>query len=492
VEITIILAISVLLQFAAAILALRLIWVTGRRTAWILIAAAIFLMAIRRCVTLFQGDFSTFSHTTSLSAELIALVISLLMLCGVVFIGPLFRSLKTSEEALRKAHDELERKVEQRTAELAASNEALQKEVVEREKTEEDLRRTRDYLDSLISYANAPIIVWNPELKITRFNQAFERLTGRRADDVLGKKVDILIPTDKREEVLKKITRTTSKGERWEIVEIPVQHIDGSIRTVLWNSAIVYTPDNKIPVATIAQGQDITELKEIHKMKDEFIGLVSHELRTPLTIITGSLRSAMTEGISAEDADELIQNATEGADMLAAILDNMLELSRYQAGRLQINVEPVDIALAVQSVVKRLENQGIARRFSLDFPVDLPLIKADPMRAERILYNLLENAAKYSPAGSEIKVSARAEGDFVITDVADQGKGISPDDRDRLFELFQRLDPTSPTRGIGLGLVVCKRLVEAQGGWIKVDSMLGQGSTFSFALPVYRTTAETT
>jgi PAS domain S-box-containing protein len=448
------------------------------------------LMAIRRSVTLFQADFSTFSQTTSLSAELIALVISILMLCGMVYIGPLFQSLKQSEEALRKAHDELERRVERRTAELAASNEALQMEVAERERTEEDLRRTRDYLDNLITYANAPIIVWDPELKITRFNHAFERLTGRRAADVLGRKVDILIPAEKRDEVLQKITRTTSKGERWEIVEIPVQHVDGSVRTVLWNSAIVYTPDNKIPVATIAQGQDITELKKIDEMKDEFIGLVSHELRTPLTIITGSLRSAMTPGISPEEAGKLMQNAAEGADLLAAILDNMLELSRYQAGRLQLYVESVDINPTARKVVKRLENQGVTQRFSLHFPVDLPLIKADPMRVERILYNLMENAGKYSPAGSEIKVSSRKEGDFVITSVTDHGKGISPDDRDRLFEHFQRLDSASPERGVGLGLVVCKRLVEAHGGRIEVESVVGQGSTFSFSLPVYRAGAE--
>jgi PAS domain S-box-containing protein len=484
-EITIILIISILLQFAAAILALRLIWVTRQRTAWILIAAAILLMAIRRCVTLFQTDFSTLSHTTSLSAELIALVISLLMLCGLVYIAPLFRSLKHSEEMLRKAHDDLERRVKERTAELAASNEALQKEAVEREKTEEDLRQTRDYLDNLITYANAPIIVWNPGLEITRFNQAFERLTGRSAHEVLGKKLGILFPEDSRAATINMVNQTTM-SERWEVVEIPVQHVDGSVRTVLWNSATIYAPDRRTPVATIAQGQDITELKKIDQMKDEFIGLVSHELRTPLTVITGSLQSSTSPGISPEDARELIQNAVEGADSLAAILDNMLELSRYQAGRLQLNVEPVDIALIARNVTKRLVNQGVTQRFSLDFPGDLPLVQADSMRVERILYNLLENATKYSPGESEIKVSGRVEGDFLVTGVTDHGKGISPEDRSRLFEPFQRLDATLHTRGVGLGLVVCKRLVEAQGGWIKVESGLGKYSAFSFALPLSR------
>jgi PAS domain S-box-containing protein len=362
-------------------------------------------------------------------------------------------------------------------------------DITERRMVEEDLRQTRDYLDNLFTYANAPIIVWDPELKITRFNHAFERLTGRSADEVLGKKVDILLPKDKRHEALEKINRTTKMGERWEVVEIPIQHVDGSVRIVLWNSATLYTPNGKTPLATIAQGQDITELKKTDKMKDEFIGLVSHELRTPLTVISGSLRSVMSPGISPEDARELLQNAVEGADQLAAILENMLELSRYQANRLQLRMELVNIADTARGVVEKLKGRGAEQRFSVDFPASLPLVEADAVRVERILYNLLENATKYSPSQSEVKVSARKKGDFVITAVSDQGKGIPDAEKGKLFELFGRLEKASYAKGAGLGLVVCKRLVEALGGWIKVYSESGKGSTFTFALPIRRAKA---
>jgi len=224
------------------------------------------------------------------------------------------------------------------------------------------------------------------------------------------------------------------------------------------------------------------------RMKDEFISLVSHELRTPLTVVTGSLRTAMTEGISPDEAHELIENAAQGADSLEAILENMLELSRHQAGRLELRNEPISISDVAESVIKKLKGQGAAQRFSMSFPSDLPVVGADPLRVERILYNLLENATKYSPEESEIRVFARKEDEFIITSVADQGAGISPEDHDKLFELFERLEISSyHTRGVGIGLVVCKRLVEAQDGWIKVDSELGRGSTFSFALPVCRT-----
>ena len=134
-------------------------------------------------------------------------------------------------------------------------------DVTEQVRAEEDLRQTRDYLENLFNHANAPIIVWDPDFRITQFNQAFERLTGRDSNDVLGRQLDLLFPVDRREEAMSHILRAAS-GERWEVVEIPIVHLDGSVRTVLWNSATLYTSDGKTVVATIAQGQDITERKQ--------------------------------------------------------------------------------------------------------------------------------------------------------------------------------------------------------------------------------------
>ena len=132
--------------------------------------------------------------------------------------------------------------------------------VTERKQAEEALRETRNYLENLIDYANAPIIVWDTSFRITRFNHAFERLTGLRAAEALGKPLDMLFPEESKEQSLEHIGRTLS-GERWEAVEIPILHADGSVRTVLWNSANIYDKDGKMVIATIAQGQDITERK---------------------------------------------------------------------------------------------------------------------------------------------------------------------------------------------------------------------------------------
>jgi len=134
-------------------------------------------------------------------------------------------------------------------------------DITERRRAEQALRETHDYLDNLLTYANAPIIVWDPDFRITRFNAAFERLTGRKADDVCGKSLDLLFPQDRKEEALEHIRRAVA-GERWEVVDIPIQHVDRSVRTVLWNSATLYAADGTTVVATIAQGQDITTLKQ--------------------------------------------------------------------------------------------------------------------------------------------------------------------------------------------------------------------------------------
>jgi PAS domain S-box-containing protein len=609
--VTFILVISILIQFAAAILALRLIRITGRRVAWVLIATALFFMAIRRCITLFQAEVLGVPYTTSMSAELVALVISILMLSGVIWIAPLFLSLKQSEEALRKARDELEMRVQERTVSLTETNQRLEQEITEhrkarealleseqdlnraqavahtgswrldvqrnqllwsdethrifgiprgtpmtyetflssvhpedresvdgkwmaalqgepydiehriivgdevkwvrekaelefdskgelkggfgtvqditeRKQAEEALRETKDYLENLIEYANAPIIVWNPNSGITRFNHAFERLTGRSADEVLGNKMDILFPADSHDESMKHIREATS-GERWEVVEIPIEHKDGTVHILLWNSATIYALDGETPLATIAQGQDITERKKVEQLKDEFIGLVSHELRTPLTVIGGSLSTLITEWnrLSPSEVQQLLKDALLESESLSHLIENLLELSRAQAQQLALYSEPTDVKILVKEALSKIKQQAPSHRFVTSIPDKLPSINVDPLRIERILYNLLDNAAKYSTPGSQVKVSVNAEPERLVIGISDHGKGLSSSEQARIFGPFQRLENGRPdqARGAGLGLMVCRRLVEAHGGEIWVESKKGRGSTFFFSLP---------
>jgi signal transduction histidine kinase len=233
---------------------------------------------------------------------------------------------------------------------------------------------------------------------------------------------------------------------------------------------------------------DITERKRLDQLKDEFIGLVSHELRSPLTVITGAVNTALTEGerLSPEETRQLLQDAALEAEALSHMLNNLLELSRMQANRLFLHAEVINVGKVIQSAIEEIKRQSSAHQFVVDLPRKLPQVEADELRLERILYNLLENAVKYSPQGGEIRVLAKPEEKHLVIAVSDQGVGISRSDQAQLFAPFQRIENSKldGVKGAGLGLLVCRRLVEAHGGRIWVESEPGRGATFFFTMPL--------
>ena len=235
---------------------------------------------------------------------------------------------------------------------------------------------------------------------------------------------------------------------------------------------------------------DITERKKLDQLKEDFIILVSHELRSPLTVITGAVNTVLTEGasLSPEETRQLLQDAALEADSLSHLLGNLLEVSRVQANRLFLHTEALSVKEVIQDTVGQIKRRSLAHQFIVNTPRKIPLVYADQLRLERILYNLLENAVKYSPQGGKIRVFIRLEQEFLVIGVSDQGIGISLADQAKLFAPFQRLEESrrKGVKGAGLGLLVCRRLVEAHGGRIWVESELDRGSTFFFTLPLRR------
>jgi signal transduction histidine kinase len=209
-------------------------------------------------------------------------------------------------------------------------------------------------------------------------------------------------------------------------------------------------------------------------------------------VIMGAVHTALTEDerLSKEDRRQLLQDAASESESLSHLLGNLLELSRVQANRLFLHVEPISVEAAVEEVVRVVRRRSPGHRFVLDIPEELPMVDADELRLERILYNLLENAVKYSPKQSEIRIFTKPEKERLVIGVSDQGAGISKHDQGRLFSPFQRLEDSDlgGVKGIGLGLLVCRRLVEAHGGQIWVESEPGKGTTFFFTLPLAKAT----
>jgi len=274
--------------------------------------------------------------------------------------------------------------------------------------------------------------------------------------------------------------RKTLEAPGKQTCEIKMRRWDGSVFWALLDM-LSASESNQIRISAT----DITDRKKAEQIKDEFIGMVSHELRTPLTIILGSIEVARSERTSPGELKDLLGEAASSSENLALILDNLIELSRYQSGRLKLNMVPADIGHILRNITESEAGRLKGHRLSLRIDGNLSEVKIDRLRLQRVLHNLLDNAAKYSPAGSEIVVSAKPQGESVLVGVRNHGEGIPPEDQAKLFEPFERLkeEPTT-TPGLGLGLLVCRRLVEAHGGKIWVESKPGLGSTFWFTLPL--------
>ncbi|HUT67724.1 MAG TPA: ATP-binding protein, partial [Dehalococcoidales bacterium] len=307
-------------------------------------------------------------------------------------------------------------------------------------------------------------------------------------DEMVGRPVsDLYADTTSGKARAQEVFKRFLAGEEIRVEEMEMRRSDGS--SVWVNLSVRPIRDNKGRiVASRSEIVDITEHKKLDELKDDFIGLVSHELRSPMTVITGAINTALTEAerLSPEETRQLLKDASIEAELLSNLLANLLDLSRIQANRLSLYAEEINVRKSVQFAINEVKRQTSSHQFVVDLPKDIPPVYADELRLERILYNLLENAVRYSPTGSRIRVSARPDGEHLVIGVSDSGPGITPSDQGKLFEPFQRLEESRSgrTRGVGLGLLVCRRLVEAHGGRIWVESEPGHGSTFFFTMPL--------
>jgi two-component system sensor histidine kinase KdpD len=224
-------------------------------------------------------------------------------------------------------------------------------------------------------------------------------------------------------------------------------------------------------------------IAEADRMRTALLTAVSHDLRTPLASAKAavtSLRSADVEW-GAEDRDELLATADESLDRLARLVDNLLDMSRLQAGALAVFPRPVGLD---EIVSRALDDLGPASRVvTVDVPDSLPEVQVDPGILERVVVNLTTNALRYSPPGVPPLLSASALGDRVELRVVDRGPGIPAEDRDRVFVPFQRLGDTDNTTGAGLGLALSRGLTEAMGGTLDPEETPGGGLTMVVSLP---------
>jgi signal transduction histidine kinase len=233
----------------------------------------------------------------------------------------------------------------------------------------------------------------------------------------------------------------------------------------------------------------VAALRELDRMKTELLGTVSHELRTPLGSIKGYATTLLTHGnrLRKDEQREFLEIIDSEADRLRDLIENLLDLSRLEAGVLRIDREPVRLARSAREVTRKVQLTASGHELELQWPDDDPLVDADEKRIYQVMQNLITNAVKYSPDGGCITLSARSQGRELIVSVTDEGLGIPVSEIDKIFDRFHRVQ-TEMSRGIGgtgLGLAICKGLIEAHGGRIWAESGGdGKGSTFRFTLPL--------
>jgi PAS domain S-box-containing protein len=333
----------------------------------------------------------------------------------------------------------------------------------------------------VIENINEGAITMSPEGTILYSNQYFAQLMRNQLNKVIGASIFDFVHPESRDVFTALLGPESGRGE------ISLRGSD-STKIPAYIAIKKLADLNSIcaVVTDLTQQKQIEEVIRTGKLKDEFIGMVSHEIKTPLTVITGALSTVTADGVTKQQARALLRDAVDHADILANIVDNLLELSRSQADRLVLQKEPTDIKKIARTVVEKLQHKSSIHQLMVDIASGLPIVDVDPLRVELVLYNLIDNAIKYSPHGGEVKISARQEKGKLVVCVSDQGLGISPDDQLRLFQKFQRLDVIvkKSIQGIGLGLNVCRILVEAHGGQIWVESKKGKGSTFCFTIPL--------
>lgn len=239
-----------------------------------------------------------------------------------------------------------------------------------------------------------------------------------------------------------------------------------------------------------------SRLTELDRMKDVFLSMVTHELRTPLTVMNGlaeTLEAGVYGPLTPEQSDR-VRQITEQGERLRQLVNDLLDLSKMEAGMMRLRREPLDPRTLAEAVIAQLSSVAERAGVALVNRVrhDLPEVFCDGQRVEQVLANLVGNALKFTPHGGSITLSAETADDAVIFQVADTGCGISPEDRARIFDKFVQLHPDKDdrTKGTGLGLAIVKHLVELHGGSVSVESEVGRGSRFHFSLPTASDAAE--
>jgi PAS domain S-box-containing protein len=319
-------------------------------------------------------------------------------------------------------------------------------------------------------------------------NPAIAMMLDMREQDIVGRPAAAPDADPRLRAICAPATTQAPRGHTGALAHEATIPRSGLRPRVLRVFATPVSDENGQPLGEVRVVHDVTQERELDEMRDEFFSIISHDLRTPLSSIRGFARLLLDDQVPEEETQrEFLGLIDQETERLAQMVNNLLDISRLEAGKLTLKYEPLQLAVILREATSKL--QGMARgkhvKLESDVPADLPTIVGDDGWLEQVATNLIGNAVKFTPAGGQITVSARRSGDEVVAEVKDTGIGIPTDLLERIFDKYYRVPGASgeQVEGTGLGLHIAKRIVEAHSGRIWAESTLGQGSVFRFTLP---------
>ena len=345
-----------------------------------------------------------------------------------------------------------------------------------------------EYLAAIVDSSDDAIIGKLLDGTIVSWNRGAERIYGYRADEVIGRPISILVPPDHADE-LPAIFERLRKGQRIDHFQTTRLRKDGTRLTMSVSISPVRNEQGRIMGAS-AIARDITAqdeaIKAAMRFREEFISIAAHELRTPLATVFARLQLAERR-LSRPQVDnaEILRDVVlvrQSADRLHILLDRLLDISRISSGRLELEKADTDLADLVRSVSSAFaETSGHPIAVNAPQSAEATRASVDPVRIDEVITNLLDNALKYGGPSDPIDVDVRADGARVSFAVRDRGPGIAPDQRERIFQPFERGDTKMP--GVGLGLHVAREIVLLHGGRITIEAPDDGGARFVVTLP---------
>jgi len=356
-----------------------------------------------------------------------------------------------------------------------------------------DERRARAHLEALIDTSPVGVVVFDARTgSALSFNREARRIVeslrmpGRPTEDLL--QVLTCRRGDGREFPLDRLSRSgeLSIAQAVHAEEIVLSTPDGRSVTTLVNATPILAEDGAVESVVVTM-QDLAALEELDRMRAQFLSMVSHELRTPLAAIKGSTATVLAakRGFGPAETQQFFRIIDEQADRISGLIGDLLDAGRLDTGTLSVAPEPAEVGALVDQARTAFLSGDARHTVHIDLPPELPRALVDRGRIVQVLSNLLANAARHSPEPSPIRIAAAHEGMDVAISVSDEGQGVEPERLPHLFRKFAGGGAGKPGVGGGLGLAICKGLVEAHGGRIRAESAgLGHGTRFTFTVPV--------